>query len=326
MATKILVIKLGYSETLDSEIGRIPSLGDVLRTTPILWAFNEKYSDRHVTWLVSREAEPLLAGNKFIDRIIVWDEFVPFQLMREKFDVLINLEKIPGVCALSDMIDAWVKYGFRFESINGTYHAYEKGLNFMEYISDKQSGKRIQTYWQQVLIEMLGIKWKGQGYILGYQPMSEEKYDVGLNFNVGTKWKTKGMSIEKWKDLENRLLEEGYSVTWQKGLNDLHQYVDWINSSRILISQDSLGLHISLALQKKFIGLFGPTDPQEIYLQGFGKVITTEQECHLSPCYSPKCMTGLYCIEHIDNEKILEAVRQNIGAGMGESLKEQEVV
>jgi len=156
MKKKVLIIKLGYSETLDPEIGRVPSLGDVLRTTPILWALKEKYPDSHITWLVSEPAEPLLNGNKFIDRILTWDHFVPFQLMKEKFDILINLEKIPGVCALTDMIDAWVKYGFRFETVSGSYHAYEKGLDFMSYIEDKRSDKS-KGYWQQILIEMLGI-------------------------------------------------------------------------------------------------------------------------------------------------------------------------
>jgi heptosyltransferase-2 len=308
MLTKILIIKLGYSETLDHEIGRIPSLGDVLRTTPVLWAFKEKYPERHVTWLVSREAESLLAGNTFIDRLITWDEFVPFQLMREKFDVLINLEKIPGVCALADMIDAWVKYGFRFESINGTYHAYEKGMNFIQYINDKQKGKKITNYWQQVLIEMLGVQWKGQGYILGYKPKSEEKFDIGLNFHVGTKWKTKGMSVEKWKKIEALLLKEGYTVSWQEGLEDLNDYVDWINSCRFIISQDSLGLHIAIALKKKLLGLFGPTESTEIYMKGFGNVILGNQECHLMPCYNPSCLTGLNCMENIDIDEVVEAV------------------
>ncbi len=154
MSKKILIIKLGYSETLDHEIGRVPSLGDVLRTTPILWALKEKYPESHITWLVSRHAEPLLIENRFIDRLITWDEFVPFQLMREKFDTLINLEKIPGVCALADMIDAWVKYGFRFESIDGTYHGYEKGVNFVDYINEKKSFYKTDKVWQQILIEI----------------------------------------------------------------------------------------------------------------------------------------------------------------------------
>ncbi len=314
MATKILIIKLGYSETLDQEIGIIPSLGDVLRTTPILWGIKEKYPDGHVTWLVSREAVPLLAGNKFIDRLMIWDEFVPFQLMREKFDVLVNLEKIPGVCALSDMIDAWVKYGFRFESVSGTYHAYEKGLNFIHYIKDKQNGKKTTDYWQQVLIEMLGVKWKGQGYILGYEPESKETYDIGFNFNVGMKWQTKAIQIEKWKELERRLLERGYSVSWQEGLKDLNDYIDWINSCRLLITQDSLGLHIALALKKKMIGLFGPTDAQEIYFHNFGKAIYSDQECHLMPCYNPTCLTGLNCMEYLNMDTIVEAVDSILGA------------
>lgn len=312
MKTKILIIKLGYSETLDPEIGRVPSLGDVLRTTPILWAFKEKYPNSYITWLVSREAEPLLKGNSFIDRILTWDEFVPFQVMREKFDMLINLEKIPGVCALSDMIDAWVKYGFRFESINGTYHAYEKGLNFIEYIRDKKNGKKPKDYWQQVLIEMLGIEWRGQGYIIGYKPKSEETYDIGFNHNVGTKWQTKAMPMEHWKDLEGRLSDEGYTISWQKGLKDLYDYMDWINSCRLLISQDSLGIHISLALKRKVIGLFGPTNPQEIYLHGFGKVIYSNQKCHLMPCYSAACITGLNCMNYIDLEQAVSAVKEGI--------------
>nr|MBC8414069.1 glycosyltransferase family 9 protein [bacterium] len=279
MATKILIIKLGYSETLDQEIGRIPSLGDVLRTTPILWAFKEKYPDSQITWLVSREAEPLLIGNELIDRLITWDEFVPFQLMREKFDVLVNLEKIPGVCALSDMIDAWMKYGFRFESVDGTYHAYEKGLNFIEYIKNKQKGKKSRHYWQQVLIEMVGVKWRGQGYILGYKPLNEEKYDIGFNFNVGKKWATKAMDIKKWRELEERLQKKGYSVSWQEGLKDLNEYMDWINSCKLFLTQDSLGLHIALALKKKIVGLFGPTDPQEVYFHNFGRAIYSKQEC-----------------------------------------------
>ena len=39
---KILIIKLGFSETLDEEISRFSSLGDVLRTTPILPTLKEQ--------------------------------------------------------------------------------------------------------------------------------------------------------------------------------------------------------------------------------------------------------------------------------------------
>jgi heptosyltransferase II len=304
---KILIIKLGYSETLDAEITRIPSLGDVLRTTPILSALKEKYPESHITWLVDRQAEPLLRGNHLIDRVLVWDEFVPFQLMKEKFDVLINLEKIPGICALADIIDAWVKYGFRFDGINGTYHAYERGLDFIDYIEKKKMGKS-RDYWQKILIQMMGVEWKGQEYILGYKPKPGQAHDIGLNYIVGSKWPQKAMPVEKWRELEKMLNQEGYKVSWQQGINDIYAYMDWINSCRILISNDSLGLHIAFALKKKVVGLFGPTDSKEIYLYGNSKVIRAPQKCKYMPCYKISCVSGQKCMEKINLKDIMKAV------------------
>ena len=62
---KVLIIKPGYSETLDPENSGIVSLGDIVRTTPILHLFpREAY---HVTWLVDTAGAPLLRGNDMID-------------------------------------------------------------------------------------------------------------------------------------------------------------------------------------------------------------------------------------------------------------------
>ncbi len=310
MNTKILIVKLGYSETLDLEIGRVPSLGDVLRTTPILWALKEKYPDSLITWLVSIQAKSLLTKNKFIDRILVWDEFIPLQLMREKFDILINLEKIPGICALSDMIDAWTKYGFRFDSINGSYHAYEKGMSFIDYLREKRKGVSAKDFWQKVLIEMLGVKWKEQEYIIGYKPKTEEEHDIGLNYKVGSKWPTKAMPMDKWKELEKKLVNLGFKVSWQQGLNNLYKYIDWINSNKLIISNDSLGLHIALALKKKVIGLFGSTDWREVYMYNYGSKILSQTKCKLMPCYKQTCKNDEFCMENISIDEIVEKTKK----------------
>jgi heptosyltransferase-2 len=310
--TKILIIKLGYSETLDPDIGKVPSLGDVLRTTPILWAIKERFPDSHITWLVTDNAEALLQGNRLIDRILVWDEFVPFQLMREKFDVLINLEKIPGVCALSDMIDAWVKYGFRFETMSGEYRGYEKGLTFISYIKNKKTNV-FKGYWQQVLIEMMGVAWTGQTYMVGYEPKTSEQFDIGLNYEVGSKWPVKGMPLQMWRDLENRLTFKGYTVSWQEGKSDLNEYMDWINSCRLIISNDSLGLHLAQAFNKKVIGLFGPTDAGEVYSYGGSRMIVSATQCPVRPCIASHCSSGQHCMNGINLDKVEVTTREFLG-------------
>src|SRR5512145_2420575 len=118
---KVLIIKLGYSETIDPEISRTSSLGDVLRTTVILYPFK----DDHVTWLVDAAAYPLLEGNPFINRILIFDLASVLQLQKERFDTVINLEKVPGVCALADSVSAWRRYGFRFDEQRGEAEAYD---------------------------------------------------------------------------------------------------------------------------------------------------------------------------------------------------------
>ena len=307
---RILIIKLGYSETLDREIGKVPSLGDVLRTTPILWALKEKFADSHISWLVSHHAEALLQGNPLIDRLLVWDEFVPFQLMREKIDVLINLEKIPGICALADMIDAWMKYGFRFDSFSGQFHAYEKGLTFIDYLHRKDSTKASGDYWQQVLIDMIGVPWRKQECIVGYKPKTEVCYDIGLNHQVGSKWPSKAMSLKKWQELDQNLASEGFSVSWQEGLKDLYEYMDWINSCKILITHDSLGLHIALALGKRVVVLFGSTGYSEVCMYNRGIVVEPNSKCTKMPCYQSVCTYESFCMDEIELGDIFSAVKQ----------------
>jgi heptosyltransferase-2 len=99
---KVLILKLGWSETLDPEISRTSSLGDTLRTTVVL----HEFKNHHVTWLVDEKAYQLIDGNPLIHRPLIYDLSSVLQLQQERFDVVINFEKVPGLCALADQIKA----------------------------------------------------------------------------------------------------------------------------------------------------------------------------------------------------------------------------
>ena len=314
MIMKILLIKLGYSETLDPEVGKVTSLGDVLRTTPLLDALKKVNPEAEITWVVDEVAAPLLVNIPLIDRIIVLDPFVPFQLMREKFDTVINLEKHPGVCALADMVDAWARYGFRFDATTGQYQAYEKGQGFLEYIRDKSHPDPERRPWQQNLIEMLGLEWKQQPYLLGIKPHGEVRFDVGLNHMVGSKWPNKRMSDGHWQSIAEAMEEAGLSVSWQQGLENLQEYTDWISSCRVILSQDSLGLHLALALNKRVVGLFGPTDATEIYLYGLGEILRSES-CPYMPCGIPSCHFESHCMSDISLSQVMTAIKRQLQPG-----------
>jgi heptosyltransferase-2 len=301
----VLIIKLGYSETIDPGIGKVTSLGDVLRTTVILYPFVED----HVTWLVDEQAYPLLEGNPYINRILFYDLTSVLQLQRERFDTVINLEKVPGVCALADSISAWRRYGFRFDEQRGEAEAYDGCEKVVSLCKDGDLKRTHQGSWQESLLQIVGARWEGQEYLLGYKPQTAEQFDIGLNWAVGSKWPNKAWPAERWDELK-ALLDGTYSYSMQQGMENLHAYMDWINSCHMLVTNDSLGLHIALALRKKVVVLYGPTNPNETHFYGRGEVLYPDSGCPCLPCLEPVCTNGERCMETISAETVLYAVKR----------------
>jgi len=309
MSEKVLIIKAGYSEFLEQEKdSRQISFGDVLRVTPILYPFR----DDDVTWVTDEKAFPLLEGNDFIKRLLRFDWINAYQLLKERFDTLINLEKVPGICAFADDIYSVRRFGFRFDPELRKAKAYDQALEVLTVSSSPESKRRNRRYAQDLLFAMVGEKWKGEEYILGYKPKKQETHDVGLNVRVGHKWPTKAWPIKNWDKLEERLEREGVDVSRQdkqssEVLRDLYSYMDWINSCRSIITTDSLGLHLALALRKKVVALFGPTPHQEVFLYDRGRKVLPPKKFKCAPCFLPKCKNDEYCMEHLPIDEVFEA-------------------
>lgn len=301
---KTLIIKLGYSETLDSMLSLTTSLGDVLRTTVILHFFK----DSHITWLVDGNALPLLENNKYINRIWVYGPNIVAQLKKENFNSIVNLEKLPEICLLSDSLRTKKYFGFKFNSLtSGIYNGCEASKRLIELTQDLDKKRRNKDCWQKIMAEALGREWHGQDYVLGYKPKSEIKYDLGFNWTVGNKWRNKAWPRAYWDRLEN-LIKNKYSISWQQGLNSIYEYIDWINSCRLIVTADTLGLHLGLALKKKVVALFGPTSSYEIYLYNRGSFLLPEAPYKCIPCLKPNCDKERQCMEFIAPEVVKERI------------------
>ncbi len=307
---KVLIIKLGYSETLDSSLSLTTSLGDVLRTTVILHFFK----DSHITWMVDEKALPLLEDNKYIDKIMVYNPNAVFQLKKEKFDIIVNLEKVPEICTFSDSLVANEYFGFSLNGAKNNNRKYscssKKLIELTQNLNKKRKNKHC---WQMVLAEVLDKHWNGQEYILGYKPKSKIQYDIGFNWTTGHKWTNKAWPRDYWKRLE-RLLKDKYSISWQEGLNSIHEYIDWINSCRLIITADSLGLHLGLALKKRVIALFGPTSYREIYFYNRGSFLLPEAPYKCIPCLNSHCDKKRQCMEYILPEMVQKRIENGFKA------------
>lgn len=254
----VLIVKTGQSETFDAENNYIVSLGDVLRTTPILHAFPAE--DYEVTWLTEKDALPLLADNDYIHKLMIVTPFTASHLLHEAFDIVVNLERDPSLCSIIDRVPARRHYGFRYH--RDRIAAYDHAERAIEIISSDDAKKAKTQSWAELLYQMLGKEYTGQSSILGYKPVATAVYDVGLNHLAGEKFPLKKWPTDRWHALAAKLSDK--TISWQAGTNNLRDYMEWIASCKAIVTNDSLGLHIALALGRKTIAMFGPTHAGEV--------------------------------------------------------------
>ena len=271
---KILIIKLGYSETMHHHISRYTSYGDVLRSTVLL----HLYKDDDVSWLVDEKAAPILKDNPYIDRILHYDPSTILQLQAERFDTVINLEKTPGICALADSIDAWRRYGFRFDAEKGIATAYNGTHTILDLCQNDFIEFAYNEPIQKGLYEMVGKVWDEQEYVIDYDKGVQPEFGIGLNWSVGNKFEGKAWPEEHWDELAGLCTQEDMKVSWQEPDGGLESYFKWINSCGMIISNDSFGLHVAIAMKKKVIGLFAVTNPNQVYFYGRGCAIVPNAE------------------------------------------------
>tara|TARA_Y100000034_G_scaffold45936_1_gene56481 strand:+ start:11847 stop:12800 length:954 start_codon:yes stop_codon:yes gene_type:complete len=311
---RVLIIKTGYSEILDVEnhLKRV-SLGDILRSTVLL----NIYKKDEVTWLTDKSAFSLLKQNKYIDRLLYLDFENAMHLLDEEFDTLINLEKDTDICKFANKVNAWNKKGFRFDRRSGKTEAFDNAFDILSLsVSPHLKKNNLQTA-QKLLFKVVGKEWNGEEYILGYKSNNNEIYDVGLNTQIGPKWPIKSWSKKNWDKLETLLIKDGLKVSRQDKQSDgiltnLDQYIGWINSCSLIVTNDSLGMHLGIALKKKILGLFGPTPYKEVHFYGRGKAILPKQYRECIPCFDIKCNEEKSCMESISPETVYREVKKFI--------------
>jgi len=275
------------------------SLGDVLRTTPLLHLFKND----HVTWLTDERAADLLPGKPWIDELITYRSDNATQLAGQEFDMVINLECDSRLTDLLSSVsyDAWRGLPLWAVNVLGRRDPVEdikEGL-----ISTIQKGKT----WPEILYQMVGAQYNGEPMILGGVKEVEITHDIGLNYKVGAKWPTKAWPEDYWQELIQGLGGR-YTFEFQKHLSDLPGYIEWINHCRVLVTNDSLGMHIAQALGKKTVALFGPTSFETVPQTETIIFLHSKPLLMCQPCYRCECNQSSQCMRNIRVSDVLEAI------------------
>ncbi len=333
--TRILIIKLA-------------AMGDVLRTTPLLRGLRRLHEDCHITWLTEASVIPMLKGIPEIDRLLPFTLETALQLTTESFDRLLCFDKEPKATALAMKVRAMKKAGFGMNEYGGVMplnaeseYTFELGIN--DHLKFRQNRK---TY-PELIFDCAGLPYRepqeylitdlaeeidwARGYLSG-MGVGLEGLKVGLNTGAGDVFATKKWTEEGYARLADKLEEEmGAKVLLLGGPAErerneriaatarhspretgtghpIRRFSGIVGNCDLLVTGDTLAMHIAIALKVPVLAILGPTCHQEIELYGRGSMIVSDFDC--SPCYLGACTKPTTCMDAISADAVFaEAVR-----------------
>jgi heptosyltransferase II len=160
--------------------------------------------------------------------------------------------------------------------------------------------------------------------------LSEAVPLIGMNTGAGARWRFKSWGEDQTADLARRLHDEcgagvlvlGGSAERERNARivaqadrpcvvaaptdlELLSFAALIGLCRLLVTSDSLALHLGAALGKPVIAFFGPTSGAEIDVYDRGEKVITPLECRC--CYLKTCDIRPHCMQSIGVDRLFEA-------------------
>ncbi len=331
MGLRILIIKLG-------------ALGDVVRTTCLLPTLKRLYPESHITWITDCSAISLLRHDPSIDVVLGFDSAGILSVREQEFDIVLSLDKEPAPAGLCNSIKASDKRGMGLSRWGTVYPCNRECEDYFALGLDNELKFHHNTLSYPALIhKAVGLEYLREPYRIYCDPDSLSRAEsqfsawgsvsgrkfAGLNTGSGTVFANKSPSPTWWKTLAERLGLSGFTPVLLGGPdereqnawiveqssefvldggsdNSPEQFAAIVSQCDLLISGDTLALHIAVARDIPVIALFGPTAAQEIDLFDNGLKIISPAGC--GPCYKRTCDVKPSCMDQISIDDVFSAV------------------
>lgn len=88
--------------------------------------------------------------------------------------------------------------------------------------------------------------------------------------------------------------------------NSLEEFFGIVEACDLLVTSDSMAMHVAIARRKKVVALLGSTSVSEIDLYDRGEILTAGWDC--APCYRRNCDKAHTCMDALEPERVLESM------------------
>jgi len=209
-------------------------------------------------------------------------------------------------------------------------------------LSDEEKFFKNKKSYQQIIFEMCGFKFNNEKYILnlskaevqwGRNFLKNKNKIIAINISAGNYFAGKRYSLKNIIALAKKIKQNYplFEILFLGGKEDknlfnllkqkikfnflstnkelsLREFASIINCCKLLITGDTLAMHLAIALNIPVIALFGSTVPQEINLYNKGEKIISKVSC--SPCYLKECPKAEICMQDISVDEVFQLVKK----------------
>ncbi|MCC7044030.1 MAG: glycosyltransferase family 9 protein [Acidobacteria bacterium] len=335
-------------------IVKLDAMGDVLRTTALLPLIAEAFPGASVAWITRAESVPLLQQNPYLTEVIPYGPDCTVHLLSRQFDLGINMDAGKISAGLLALARADRKMGYVLDPkgyVTPTNAAAAAWLEMGTNDQLKRSGTRPYQAWMKDILGLgdrpgdryslvLGVDEREAGRRhLAQLGVDATKPLVGLNTGAGGRWQLKQWREDGYAALIRRLSRElgvqfvllggpseearnarllsaaeGCAVFDPGCHNPVRHFAALVSGCDVIVTGDTLAMHIALALEVRTVVVFGPTSAPEIELYGLGEKVLPDMPC--LGCYKNTCDFVPNCMDLISVDMVAEAVRRQLdGAG-----------
>ena len=338
-------------------IVNLDALGDVIRSTALLGPLHRAVPGAHVTWITDPRAVPLLDHVEGVDRVLPLADWTGPLLRTLRFDLVLGVDKSLRGGALTMQARAHERRGFGVDvhgsivALDGrACYLFKLGLDdpLKFFVNAKPE--------TQLLCEALGFEYRRDPYRVALSPQEERsvigwrrdndldgRTVVGFNTGSSVAFPYKHLTVEDQvalidavaarcpdaglvllggpEDAERNPQIAGAvkagSVVQSPTNDGLRAGLQMVAACDVVVTGDSLGMHMAIGLDKPVVAWFGLTCHQEIDLYGRGVHVLADVDCR--PCWQRSCDQLVKCFRRVPLDETADQV-----AAIAESLQRGE--
>jgi heptosyltransferase-2 len=325
------------------------ALGAVVRSTSLLAAMKRKHPRSKIIWVTETSAAPLLAHNDQIDLVVSADNEGILSLKAFEFDTAYVIDKSLKAVGILSSVSAKKVFGFVAHPKTGAIlPATEAAQELWELGLDNHKKFFLNTKSEcQLVHEALELEaYQRDDY---YLPLTAEenilakarhnlwsaegrRTVIGVNTGCSAVIPYKKLSVEFQRRLcetlsnrndvevvllggredsqRNEEISKGLNVVKSSTEEGLRDGLISVAACDIVVTGDSLGMHLAISQKKWVVAWFGPTCAHEIELYGRGEKVLTQAPC--APCWKRSCQKPIMCYDQVDFSQILSGIEKGI--------------